>query len=65
MDPRSFSERASAGPLFYTVAATPKHPLRWFSKFGEVFEDYAQAMLERIYPDTPSLVKWVTNLRDI
>jgi hypothetical protein len=60
IDPRSFAERASAGPLFYAVTAAPKHALRWFGKFGEVFEDYAQAILERIYPEAPPLVKRFT-----
>jgi len=60
IDPRSFVEHASAGPLFSLVAADRGHQDGWFAAFGEVFEDYTQDIFHRIYPDTPPLVKRFT-----
>jgi hypothetical protein len=58
-DPTFLSEKISAGPLFHVTAAARDNKGKGneiFGAFGEAFEDYAGAMLDRMYPTSPGLV---------
>lgn len=57
LDPRSFIERLSVGPLFQLVAGDRKHQNRWFALFGEIFEEYCHALFHRIYPTAAGLAR--------
>lgn len=60
LDPPSFIERLSVGPLFHIVDADPAHANRWFALFGEGFQEYSAALLERVYPHVVGLVRRYT-----
>lgn len=58
-DPTFLSEKISAGPLFHVTAAARGERGKGneiFGAFGYAFEDYAGAMLDRMYPSSPGLV---------
>jgi len=58
-DPTFLSEKISAGPLFHVTAAVRGKKGKAnevFGAFGYAFEDYAGAMLDRMYPASPGLV---------
>ena len=58
LDPTSYSEKISVGPLFHLVASNNNSRSRvndLFSAFGLAFEDYAIDILKRMYP--PVLVQ--------
>jgi hypothetical protein len=57
LDPRSFIERASAGPLFHLTRNVPKRATHWFTLFGKSFEDYCTEQLGRAYPTSPLLTQ--------
>jgi hypothetical protein len=57
-DPTFLSEKISAGPLFHVTAAVRNDKGKGneiFGAFGLAFEDYAGAMLDRMYPTFPGL----------
>ena len=57
-DPTFLSEKISAGPLFHVTAAARGNKGKGneiFGAFGDAFEDYAGAMLDRMYPAHPGL----------
>jgi len=58
LDPVFFSERASVGPLFHLIGPRNPHANanRVFGAFGLAFEDYAAAILARMYPTGDALV---------
>jgi hypothetical protein len=54
VDPVFFSEKISVGPLFLLPKARGKAN-EIFGAFGMAFEDYANGILRRMYPDRPGL----------
>jgi hypothetical protein len=56
LDPNFFSEKISVGPLFHLLAqARGGKANELFGAFGLAFEDYANAILRRMYPDRSGL----------
>jgi hypothetical protein len=55
IDPVFFSEKISVGPLFHLLPNAPGKANEIFGAFGLAFEDYANAILQRMYPDRPGL----------
>lgn len=53
IDPVFFSEKISVGPLFHLLPRGNANKI--FGAFGKAFEDYANGILQRMYPDRPSL----------
>ena len=56
LDPAFFSEKISVGPLFHLLAqARGGKANEIFGAFGLAFEDYANGILRRMYPDRAGL----------
>jgi hypothetical protein len=56
LDPTFFCEKISVGPLFHLLArARGGKANEIFGAFGLAFEDYANSILRRMYPNRPSL----------
>ena len=56
LDPAFFSEKISVGPLFHLLAqARGGKANEIFGAFGLAFEDYANSILRRMYPDRAGL----------
>lgn len=55
IDPVFFSEKISVGPLFHLLPNAPGKANEIFGAFGLAFEDYANGILQRMYPDRPGL----------
>jgi hypothetical protein len=56
LDPTFFSEKISVGPLFHLLARTRGGKANEiFGAFGLAFEDYANGILRRMYPDRAGL----------
>jgi len=56
LDPTFFSEKISIGPLFHLLARTSGGKANEiFGTFGLAFEDYANGILRRMYPDRAGL----------
>lgn len=53
IDPVFFSEKISVGPLFHLLPRGKANEI--FGAFGMAFEDYANGILGRMYPDRPGL----------
>ncbi|WP_027556015.1 hypothetical protein [Bradyrhizobium sp. Cp5.3] len=53
LDPVFFSEKISVGPLFHLLPGGNANKI--FGAFGKAFEDYANGILRRMYPDRPGL----------
>lgn len=57
LDPTFYAEKISVGPLFHVIsAAKGRKANEIFGMFGQAFEDYAAAILGRMYPSRPPLV---------
>ncbi|WP_206736848.1 hypothetical protein [Bradyrhizobium guangzhouense] len=54
IDPVFFSEKISVGPLFHLLPKA-RSANEVFGAFGNAFEDYANGILRRMYPDRPGL----------
>jgi hypothetical protein len=54
-DPVFFCEKISVGPLFHLLPKAPGKANEIFGAFGMAFEDYANGILRRMYPDRPGL----------
>jgi hypothetical protein len=55
IDPVFFSEKISVGPLFHLLPKARGRANEIFGAFGMAFEDYANGILRRMYPDRPGL----------
>jgi len=56
LDPTFFCEKISIGPLFHLLAKVRGGKANEiFGAFGLAFEDYANSILRRMYPDRPGL----------
>lgn len=55
IDPVFFSEKISVGPLFHLLKVRGGKANEIFGAFGMAFEDYANGILRRMYPDRPGL----------
>ena len=55
LDPTFFSEKISVGPLFHLLAQGGGKANEIFGAFGLAFEDYANSILRRMYPDRAGL----------
>jgi hypothetical protein len=53
LDPVFFGEKISVGPLFHLLPGGNANKV--FGAFGKAFEDYANGILRRMYPDRPVL----------
>lgn len=55
IDPVFFSEKISVGPLFHLLPKARGKANEIFGAFGMAFEDYANGILRRMYPDRSGL----------